>query len=116
MNKNETLLTQELYESIVQNTVREIVTLKQEQGETLNRISIEKETLKKLIEQLKLLKKDIKASKKTLRSEKSSLRNINESLNIKNTRIGELNNSFVTEEESYIDLNSFSNKETSKKR
>ena len=115
-NNNETLLTEELYEEIVSNVVKDIVSLKKEQAESLSKISIQKEALKNLNDQLKLLKKNIKTNKKTLRTEQSNLRKINNKLNNKNNRIVELNNSFVTEEESYIDLNLFAEKVHTKKR
>ena len=40
--KNDTLVTQELVESIVQNAMEEIFKLKQEQGQTISKIEVEK--------------------------------------------------------------------------
>ena len=42
MEKNETKLTAEVYESIIDTLVRDVVKLKREQGETISKIAVEK--------------------------------------------------------------------------
>ena len=101
MEKNETKLTAEVYESIIDTLVRDVVKLKREQGETISKIAVEKETLNSLKTELKKLKKAIKSSK-------TNLRRINDTLNTRNHSITELNYAITSEEERTIDLNEYS--------
>ncbi|MBR6690699.1 MAG: hypothetical protein IKL65_05150 [Bacilli bacterium] len=115
--KNEILLTSELFESIVDDISKEMVELKKQQGSTVKTINVEKELLKSLKSKLKEIKKDIRETRLIIRSQKRNLRNINNGLTTKKNNIIELENTFVTEEESYIDLNLYSNsKNATKKR
>lgn len=107
--KKDTLVTQQVVEEIIEKAMEEIYKLKQEQGQTLSRISAEKRVLRELENQLTLLKKDIRTSNNTLRTEKRNLRRINRDIKTNNNRILEINTEFAKEEDSYIDLNSFSN-------
>ena len=108
MEKNETKLTAEVYGNVVDTLVRDVVRLKKEQGETINKISITKEALIAYKEQLKQAKKNIKESKKDLKTQKSNLRRINDTLNTRNHSITELNYAITSEEERTIDLNEYS--------
>lgn len=108
MKKNETKLTVEVYESIINDLVKDIVELKRQQGETIDRISVIKDVLNTYKAQLKDVKKNIAKTKKTLRTEKSNLRNINNTLNTRNHSIVELNYAIKAEEERTIDLNEYS--------
>ena len=89
--------------------------LKKEQGESLDKISIEVDTLKRLKTELKVLKKNLRTSKKNLSREKNNLRDINESLNQRNHTITDLNYKFIVEEINPIDLDEFSIKEHKKR-
>lgn len=108
MEKNETKLTAEVYENIIDTLVRDIVKLKKQQGETINKISITKEALIAYKKQLKEAKKNIRVTKTRLRTEKSNLRRINDTLNTRNHSITELNYAITSEEERTIDLSEYS--------
>lgn len=108
MEKKETKLTTEVYESIMDDLIKDVVQQKKEQGETINRISVIKEVLITYKAQLKEVKKNISKTKKTLRTEKSNLRKINDTLNTRNHSITELNYAITSEEERTIDLNEYS--------
>ena len=109
MENNETLLTNELYESIMQNLIKEVVDLKKSQSDTISRLAIQ-------IETLKALKKDIRITRRKIRENKSNLRTINEELSKKNHIVSDLNYSFITEGDSYIDLEVFPNLEVAAKK
>lgn len=115
-NKKETLLTSELYYSIVDKTTKEIVELKQAQGETINNISTQKEALRTLKKELKKLKENIKSNKKTLRNEKKNLSKINDAMDVRNTVLMKVNQEFLLSEESYIDLNDYLNLKNPKQK
>lgn len=108
MQKNEIKLTAEVYESIVDALVRDVIKLKREQGEIISKITVEKETLIAYKKQLKEAKKNLRTTKKVLRTEKSNLRKINDTLNTRNHSITELNYAITSEEERIIDLNEYS--------
>lgn len=116
MEKNETLITAEVFETIVNQVTREMSELKIKQGNTINSIANEKEILKSLKTKLKSIKKDIRETKTNIRSEKRNLRTINNALDTRRNNIIDLENSFVREEETYVDLNVFSNSENSPKK
>lgn len=115
MERQETKLTAEVYENVVDGLVRDIVRLKREQGETIDRISVTKEALIAYKKELKQAKKNIRISRKSLKTEKSNLRRINDTLNTRNHSITELNYAITSEEERTVDLNEYS-LEQAKKR
>jgi len=108
MEKNETKLTAEIYEEIIDTLVKDIVKLKRQQGETVSKISVTKEALIAYKNQLKQAKKNIRITRNRLRTEKSNLRRINDTLNTRNHSITELNYAITSEEERTIDLNEYS--------
>ncbi|MBQ2946823.1 MAG: hypothetical protein IJE04_03115 [Bacilli bacterium] len=115
MEKNETKLTSEVYESIMDVLVRDIVELKKQQGEAISKVSIEKEALiyyKKILKQAKM---NVKLSRDRLRTEKKNLRKINDTLNTRNNSITELNYVITLEEEKTIDLNEYSIEQTKRR-
>lgn len=117
MENNETLLTNELYESIMQNLIKDVVDLKKSQSDTISNLDIQIEMLKSLKKQLKSIRKDIRSTKRKIHENKSYLSSINEKLNQKNHIVMDLNYSFITEGDSYINLESFPNlKGNAKKR
>jgi len=105
MEEREIKLTTDVYESTVNALVSDILRLKKQQGETIDRISIEKEAL---IAFKKQLKSNIRLSKKTLKNQKRELEIINDTLNNRNHSITELNYAITAEEERTIDLNDYS--------
>lgn len=107
MENNETLLTNELYESIINQLTKEVVDLKKSQSDTISSLQVQIEILKSLKQQLKSIKREIKTSKKRIYKDKSNLRLINEELSKKNHIVSDLNYSFITEGDSYIDLDAF---------
>lgn len=107
MAKNETNLTVDLYENIINTLVNDVVKLKKEQGETISKISVEKEVLVTLKKQLKETKKEIRTARKSLRVGKSNLRNINSDLRTRKHSIAELNYSIGLEEPVVIDLDEY---------
>lgn len=113
--KEEILLTELIYKKIMEEKVAELMSLKQNQGETINNITIEKEVLKALRDKLKQTKKDIRRSKNKLNNYKSDLRNINKNLKKENENVKILSTEFITEDESYIDLNCFYNEQPKKR-
>ena len=115
-NKNETLLTSEVYASIVERMTNEIIELKKSQGETIDRISAEKEVLKRLKQELKQIKTDICISKKSLNSSKKELRTINNNLVARNNTLVKVSTDFLVSKESYVDLNKCLNLEVSTKK
>ena len=116
MENNETLLTNELYESIIGDLIKEVVDLKKAQNDTISSLYTRIEILKSLKVKLKSIKKDIKESKKKISKDKASLRIINNKLNQKNKCVVDLNSNFITEGESYIDVNSFVSLENNQKK
>lgn len=113
--EEEILLTEETYKKIMDSIISEIVKLKQSQGQTVNKISVEIETLKELKKLLKQTKKDIKMSKKNLNNYRWNLAKTNDSLRSKYDLMKGLSDQYISEEESYIDLNYFSNDESKKR-
>lgn len=111
----EILLTEEVYKKIMDSIVSDILRLKQSQGETVNKIDIEIETLKELKKLLKQTKKDIKSSKKNLNNNRWNLAKINDLLRSKYDLMKGLSDQFVSEEEGYIDLNYYTNEESKKR-
>lgn len=106
-NKEQTLLTKDLYENLYSDRKQEIVSLKEEQNIILTN---KKEILKKLKEyknELKLLKHNIKITKRAHKSEKRKLLKINKSLRFSTHIMMDLNNNFISEEENYINLNKY---------
>lgn len=114
-DNRESLLTNELYEIIIEKLVKDMVELKQDKDSTLSRISIEKEVLKELKEQLKLIKKNIKNSKRNLRIEKNKLININDKLNEKNHTITDLNYKYISEFDYCVDTSEYIEPEPKKR-
>ena len=108
MEEREIKLTTDVYESTVNALVSDILRLKKQQGETIDRISIEKEALIAFKKQLKQLKSNSRLSKKTLKNQKRELEIINDTLNNRNHSITELNYAITAEEERTIDLNDYS--------
>ena len=113
---NEVLLTDEVYTSIIEKTVREILELKKQQGETLDSISASKEVLKKLKVELLKTKRAIKSSKKNLREEQRKLSKINNDLSIRNSVLMRTNSEFLLGEERYINPQDFNFGEVLKQR
>ena len=117
MANQEILLTNELYESIRQSLINEVVDLKKAQGDAISNLDIQIEMLKSLKKQLKSIKRDIRSTKRKIHENKSRLSSINEKLNQKNHIVIDLNYSFITECDSYINTESFpSLKGNTKKR
>ena len=115
MEKNNTLLTGELYKSIINDITDDVLSLKSEQVDTIEGIKLQKATLKKLRKILKETKRDIKLNKKALWGKRFKLIKINNSLDNKHNRILELNGVFSLSEERYIDLNIFYSPSTKKR-
>jgi len=111
----EILLTQEIYKKIMDSITSEIVKLKQNQSETISKISIEIETLNELRKLLKQTKKDIKTSKKNLYNYRWSLAKTNDSLRNEYDLMKGLSDQFISEEESYIDLNYYQSEDVKKR-
>ena len=115
MENNQTKLTAEVYGSIVDGLVKDIVRLKKQQGETINRISVTKEALIAYKNQLKQAKKNIRVTKTRLRTEKNNLRRINDTLNTRNHSITELSYAISDEQERTIDLSEYSLEQTKRR-
>lgn len=108
INEGEDSLDKEKdYKDTIDALVSEIVSLKSKKCSSMSKISIEKETLVVLRNRLKQLKAENKESRNILFSEKTNLRNINRSLNENKNNIAILNDSFVSEQENYIDVEEF---------
>ena len=107
--KKDTLLTEDIYTTIVDKMTKQIIEFKKQQGISIDQISVEKEVLNNLKSQIKKLKKEVNMSKKRLRSEKSELRRINDNLKVRNNILSDVNEEFLLSGESYIDLNQYSN-------
>lgn len=107
MENQETLLTNELYESIMNKLTKEVVELKKSQSDAISSLQLKIEILKSLKKQLKETKKDIRMTRRKIHETKSSLSSINEQLNHKNHIVADLNYSFITEEDCYINPQEF---------
>jgi len=103
--QTETLLTSELYSTIVEKTTGEILELKQNQGETINNIKTQKEILKSLRKELKKLKKEIRLNKRVLRTEKVNLTRINDAMDVRHTVLTKVNREFLLSEEAFVNIN-----------
>lgn len=106
--RNETLLNDETFETIINTTASDIIKVKKEKEGYLSKITEEKEALKYLKKELKNYKKKIKITRRALRDDKKNLRKANEILNIKNNTISQLSNSFISEEKTFIDPTNYS--------
>lgn len=116
MEKNEVVLTEEIFQNIQNKVIGEIIELKKEQGVYIDKITVQQEVLHSLKNELKQLKGKIRANKKSLNSEKRKLSKINKELSRKNNSIIEVNSNFIDEEEKTINLNNFFKPEGKKMR
>lgn len=112
----EILLTKEIYEKIMGSLVSEIITQKQLQGETANKIEIEIQTLKELKRVLKETRLSIRTSKKNLKKYEWDLAKTNDTLRAKHDLLKGLDDQFISDEETYIDPDYYLEKEETKKR
>ncbi|MBE6139804.1 MAG: hypothetical protein E7174_04855 [Firmicutes bacterium] len=114
--QEETLLTVDLYSSLVEKITGEIINLKKEQGDCISTISTQKEVLKNLKKELCGIKKNIKISKKNLKEEKKDLYKINNAMSLRSDALMRLNDEFLLSEESYINSSNCLNIKTSKQK
>lgn len=107
MNKevNESvILTPELFREIVTGMSEEIISLKSEQSTRISQIASDKEYLKQLRDQYKETKRNIRVTRRGLKQEKRSLRKTDRTINMKKSLFSEINDKFVSNEETYIDV------------
>ena len=107
--ENKVLLTEEVYQQLIEATSKNILKLKREQTGVIENIESDQLILKELKKEIRLLKKDIRLKRKNKRNTlinilcgKFDLIRINRELEISNNRISEVNCKFISEEEKFI--------------
>lgn len=113
-NGNNVILTQELYEELLNTTNDKILDLKSNQVNCYNKILANIEDLKQLKSELKQIKTNIKLCKAALRKGNKKLVRINDELHFHTNNITILNDSFISEGDSSINLNLFGAPKTKK--
>lgn len=106
-----TLLTPELYFEILKNKSQEILELKTFQQEKIKVIESQLSFLKTLKEEIRNSKKSVRLCKRSLRKERRALNKINNKLVFNNQLVTEINDGFISEGESFIDLDRYKNSE-----
>jgi hypothetical protein len=114
-NKEQTALTQEVYEEILQGTKTKITELKVEQNEHSNKISQQLQYLRELRAEYKQTGKKIKLTKRALKEEKRKLHKTDNKMRHQSGLITKLNKAFITEGEKLINVDKYKGTKSKKK-